>query len=285
MFGQSDSDDYQPFGYIGRIPLYLTTILVISYCVAMATLALCQAGNLPDYGKLLDYNSDSVRTHFQFWRFLTYPLDNGVSIWFAIEMYFLYRFGREVERFIGRASFGMLYFSLVVLGPCLLTAISPWSRHILGLAGSWTPDFAVFIAFCTVYPNIDLLFTIQAKWLAAVLFAINSLELLAGHAIVDLLVFWATCLAAFLFIKYLRGHLQFSLRDYLSQRRSRRALRPLPKPRPSILSKPPTPRDNVIESIDPLLDKIAKHGIGSLTPEERTRLEEARAELLKKPAS
>jgi hypothetical protein len=51
------------------------------------------------------------------------------------------------------------------------------------------------------------------------------------------------------------------------------------------LSKPPTPRDDVIESIDPLLDKIAKHGIGSLTPREREQLEQARAELLKKPAS
>ena len=39
---------------------------------------------------------------------------------------------------------------------------------------------------------------------------------------------------------------------------------------------------DVIESIDPLLDKIAKHGIGSLTEAERARLEEARTELLKK---
>jgi len=40
----------------------------------------------------------------------------------------------------------------------------------------------------------------------------------------------------------------------------------------------------VIESIDPLLDKIAKHGIASLTERERDRLEQVRALLLKKPS-
>jgi len=285
MFGQSDSNDYQPFGYLGRIPLYLTTILLIVYVAVMVALALFQAGNLPDFVPFLDYNSAAVRHNYEVWRFFTYPLVNGPSIWFAVEMYFLYSFGREVERFIGRAAFGMLYISLVLLGPCLLTAASTFYPGFLRLAGSQTVNFAVFIAFCSIYPNVEIFFTFKAKWIAAVILGIDSLQLLAGHDTVDLLVFWATCLAAFLFIKYLRGHIRFSLRDFLSQRRSRRNLRSLPTPRPTILSKPPTPRDDVIESIDPLLDKIAKHGIGSLTPREREQLEQARAELLKKPAS
>jgi membrane associated rhomboid family serine protease len=285
MFGQSDSNDYQPFGYLGRIPLYLTTIILIVEVAAMVTLALCQAGNMADLPRLLDYDSDSVRSHFEFWRLVTYPLVNGPTIWFAVEMYLLYSFGREVERFIGRTSFGMLYFSLIVLGPCLLTAISPFVIGFLPLQGSQTVNFAVFIAFCSIYPNVEIFFTLKAKWIAAVLLGIVSLQLLAAHAIIELGVFWATCLVAFLFIKYIRGHIRFSIRDFFRQRRSRRNLRPLPKPRPAALPKPATPRDNVIESIDPLLDKIAKHGIASLTPEERERLEEARAELLKKPGS
>jgi hypothetical protein len=115
---------------------------------------------------------------------------------------------------------------------------------------------------------------------------IVTLEYLAGHAVVELMVFWGTSLAAFLFIKYLRGHLpRFSLRDYLRQRRSRRNLRAMPGPRPVAARKASAPRDGVIESIDPLLDKITKHGIGSLTERERARLEQAREELLKKPLS
>jgi membrane associated rhomboid family serine protease len=287
MFGQSDSNDYQPLGYLGRIPLYVTTLLVIIYVTVMVALALCQAGDVPDFTHLLVYDSDPVLRHFQFWRFFTYPLINGPSIWFAIEMWLLFSFGKEVERFIGRASVGMLYITLVVVGPCLLAAASAFIPGLPILAGSQTVNFAVFIAFCTIYPNVEIFFTFKAKWIAAVFLGINSLQLLAGHAIALLLVFWATCLAAFLFIKYLRGHIRFrfSLRDTLRRWRSRRSLRPLPKPRPAPQGKPSTPRDDVIESIDPLLDKIAKHGIGSLTAHEREKLEQARAELLKKPLS
>ena len=287
MFGQYDSrDEYQPLGYLGRIPLYVTTLLVITYVAFMTAIALFQAGNLPDFAQLLVYRSDAVQMHYQFWRFFTYPLVNAPpSLWFALEMYLLYSFGREVERFIGRTAFAVLYVSLVVLGPCLLTATATLTHGWLHLQGSQTVDFAVFIAFCTIYPNAEIFFSFKAKWLAAVIIGIDSLQLLAVHAVVELLVFWAATLAAFLFIKYLRGQIQFSFRDYFRLRRSRRSLRSMPPPRPAPRLKPAAPRDNVIESIDPLLDKIAKHGIASLTSREREKLEEARAELLKKPAS
>ena len=39
---------------------------------------------------------------------------------------------------------------------------------------------------------------------------------------------------------------------------------------------------NETSEIDPLLDKIAKHGLGSLTSQERAALERARAKLLEK---
>lgn len=284
MFGQSDSrDDYQPFGYLGRIPLYISTILVITYVAVMVALVLFKAGNAPDVSNLLIYDSGAVRMRYEVWRFVTYPLVNGPSIWFAVEMYLLFSFGREVERFIGRTCFGVLYVSLVVLGPCLLTAAGAWWYGML--AGSGTVDFAVFIAFCTIYPNVEIFFTFKAKWIAAVILGINSLILLQNHMVVDLMVFWATCLGAFLFIKYLRGQFQFSLRDFFRRQRSRRNLRAMPDPRSAPQGKPASPREGVIESIDPLLDKIAKHGLGSLTAREKQRLEEARVELLKKPSS
>jgi membrane associated rhomboid family serine protease len=288
MFRQSDSNDYQPFGYLGRIPLYATTLLVITYVVAMVALALCQAGNVAGYAYLLAFDTDAVRAHLELWRFFSYPLLNGPTIWFAVEMYLLYSFGREVERFIGRSAFAMLYLSLIVLGPCILTAVSTFIPRLPVLMGSSTVDFAVFVAFCSVYPDVDIFFNLKAKWIAAILIGIFSLELLATHRSTELLLFWATCVGAFLFIKYLRGHIVFRLpfRDYFRRRRSRKNLRPLPKPSRTLpASRPALPSDDVIESIDPLLDKIAKHGIGSLTEREREKLEQARAELLKKTSS
>jgi membrane associated rhomboid family serine protease len=281
----SDSNDYQPFGYIGRIPLYFSTILVLVYCVCLVALVFCSAFNGPDIATLLDYDSLAVTRGYQFWRFFSYPLVNLPSIWFALEMYLLYSFGREVERFIGRYAFAMMYLSIVALAPCLSTAVVTLDRTLwIHFFGSYTADFAVFIAFATIYPNAEIFFTFKAKWVAAVLIAIYSLQFLYYKDVVNLVLFWAACLAAFVFIKYLRGQIQFSLRNYLRLRRSRRVLKPLPRPRAASPMLPPkSERDDVIESIDPLLDKIAKHGISSLTASERARLEEARAELLKKP--
>jgi len=287
MFGESDPrNDYAPFGYLGRIPLYVTTLLVITYVAFMVAIALLTTGDVAGLPDLLLFDTGLVREHWQLWRFFSYPVVNEPSLWFAVEMYLLYSFGREVERFIGRTTFAVLYLSLVLLGPCLLTAAGPW--RLSEMAGSGTANFAVFIAFCTIYPNVEIFFTFKAKWIAAVILGINTLIYLEHHAIIELVVFLATSLGAFLFIKFLRGQIESpfrALREHFRQRRSRRALRPLPRPAAPPRGKPATPRDDVIESIDPLLDKIATHGIGSLTPRERERLEAAREELLKKPSN
>jgi hypothetical protein len=59
-----------------------------------------------------------------------------------------------------------------------------------------------------------------------------------------------------------------------------------PKPKFHVVSKPSARRviepENVHDSIDPVLDKISKSGIGSLTASERRALDRARARLLKK---
>ena len=60
---------------------------------------------------------------------------------------------------------------------------------------------------------------------------------------------------------------------------------PVHAPKLKSTSAPASPaQDDVIESIDPLLDKISKHGLASLTAREREKLERARAALLKKPS-
>lgn len=284
MLGLSDTDDYQPFGYVGRVPLYVTTLLVISYVAAMVALALLAAANLAGYAAYLPFESIAILQHFQFWRFLTYPFLNGPSIWFAVEMYMLYAFGREVERFIGRRSFIALYLALVLLVPCLLTAIGGWipTRY----EGSGTLNLGIFIAFVAIYPNVEILFTIKAKWIALVIVGIAVLQCLAAHALIELLILGAVCAGSWLFIKQLRGQIRFALpgRDYFRLRRSRRNLRAMPNPAsPARPRRIPDAAEDVIESIDPLLDKIARSGLASLTAREREKLERARAELLKKP--
>ena len=57
-----------------------------------------------------------------------------------------------------------------------------------------------------------------------------------------------------------------------------------PKPKFKVVPKPTPARrddDDISESVDPILDKIARSGIGSLTPNERRILDRARDRLLK----
>jgi membrane associated rhomboid family serine protease len=281
MFGDSDSrDDYQPYGYIGRIPLFTPTILVILYVAFMAAFALIIAAHGPDFTPILAYDSTWVIHSYQVWRLFSYAALNGPSIWFAVEMYLLFSFGREVEKFIGRRAFAMLYLSLVAVAPCVLSAAGPWLPSTF--LGSGAVNFAIFVAFATIYPNAEIFIVLRAKWIALVILGIFTLADLRDHDLVDLLVLWTTSLTAFLFIKYLRGQVRFSLPNFFRLRRSRRNLRVLPTPPSASQRKLPSPGEDVIESIDPLLDKIAKHGIGSLTDREREKLEQARAALLKK---
>jgi hypothetical protein len=137
--------------------------------------------------------------------------------------------------------------------------------------------FGIFVAFATIYPSAELLLRITAKWTAVILGAIYTLQLLAYHSWTDLAVVWTSIAASFCFVR-LRG-----VGPELIWWENFKA-RLQPRPKFKVVPKPvPTRReeDDISESVDPILDKIAKSGIGSLTPSERRTLDRARDRLLK----
>lgn len=279
MFGVTTSDDYQPVTWMGRYPIHVTTLLVGLH-VACAVLAcfLLAFGGAALLGALM-FDSALVLQAGQIWRLATYALVHSPSslLWFAIEMYMLFVFGREVERFIGRRAFIVLYGTLL-LAPTLV--LSVWGfRERTGLAGSPALHMGLFIAFATIYPHVELLLRIMAKWVALGFAGINTLMLLADRAWPNLAVLWVSILAAFLFIR-LRG----AGPELIWWESVKTMVRPKPKfhvvPRPS--ARRVVEPDNVHDSIDPVLEKISRQGINSLTPTERRALDRARARLLNK---
>ena len=278
MFGVTTSDDYRPVAWMGRYPLDITTILVGLHVICAILIALLAAAHT-GIANYLMFDSAAVWSGGQFWRLATYAFVHVPSnlLWFAIEMYMLFFFGREVERFIGRRAYIWLY-ALLLLMPALVLAL--WGlRARTGLAGSAALHFGVFVAFVTIYPNVQFFLRIQAKWICIILAAIGTLSALAANDWQDLVVLWWSIALAFLFIEW-RGagpelawlnKLKFSVRPksklYVVQKSSER---------------PTVEPDDVYESVDPILDKIAKSGIGSLTVSERRALDRARNRLLKK---
>ncbi len=279
MFGVATSDDYQPVAWVGRYPIHVTTLLVIIHVVCMIISSLLIAIGAGAILSVLAFDSAQVLSTGRVWQIVTYAFVHSPSglIWFAIEMYMLFAFGREVERFIGRRAFIFLYLLLLCLPPILLTIWGLWQRT--GLAGSATIHFAIFIAFAAIYPNVELFLRIMAKWVALVFLGAYSLQLLAFHGWSELAVLWMSAALAYGFIE-LRGagpELAW-LTDWTSRWRSKRSLKLVPRPTVRRVVEP----ENIYESIDPVLDKISKSGIGSLTASERRALDRARNRLLKK---
>lgn len=271
MIGSRKSDDYGPLGWVGQYPIHVATLLVILYCATMIALALVSPLTRVNLVETLAFRSDAAE-RLQLWRFGSYAFLNGPSIWFAVDMFFLVWFGREVERFIGRRAFIILFFVLLLLPACVLSALGFWipTRQY---TGETVLSFSIFLAFAALYPGVEFFFGIKVKWLALILFAIYSLEALSDRDAVQLAVLWSSAAGAFLYMDYVRGFPFFD--------RFKRASRPSPparKPR-----RPPPAEEDVVGSIDPLLDKIARQGLSSLSAREREMLEHARDVLIKRP--
>src|SRR5882724_3108765 len=279
MFGVTTSDDYRPVAWMGRYPVDVTTMLVglhVAAAILTAILVAFSAGFVLPY---LQFDSAQVLYGGQVWRLFTYAFIHAPSglLWFAVEMYMLFVFGREVERFIGRRAYVVLYLVLLVAPTAILTIWGLWQRS--ALAGSPALHFGMFVAFATVYPRVELFLRIMAKWIALILAGVYTFQLLAYHAWTDLAVVWTSIGAAFLFIE-LRGAGPEPV--WWNNMKARMS----PKPKLHVVQKSASRHavepDNLYASIDPILDKISKSGIGSLTANERRLLNRERDRLLKK---
>jgi len=278
MFGVTTSDDYRPVAWMGRYPVDVTTILVIAHVFAMIAGCLLIAFGGSGFLVWMQFDSAAVLHGYAWHQLVTYAFVHPPSniLWFAIEMYMLFVFGREVERFLGRKAFIALY-CIMLIGPSLLLTLWGLSQRT-GFAGSADLHLGVFVAFATIYPRVELMFRIQAKWAAVVGVAAFTLQLLAYHIWWELAVLWFVTAAAFLFVE-LRG-----AGPELAWINNFKALF-RPKPRLHVVQKSSTRRvvepDDVYASVDPILEKISKSGIGSLTDAERRQLDRARKRLLK----
>lgn len=264
---------------MGRYPVDVTTILVGVHVVcAIVTAFIFAIGD----GAVMNYAMfDSAQVwQGQIWRLLTYAFIHQPSpsalLWFAVEMYMLFFFGREVERFIGRRAYMWLYALLLLVPVFVLTLWGLSTRT--GLAGSGAVHFGVFAAFVTLYPNVQFFLRIPAKWIFAILAAIGTLSDLAAHDWPDLVVLWVSIGVAFGFIETRGAGPEFA---WISNFKARFR----PKPKLYVVQKSSTRRtvepDDVYASIDPILDKISKSGMSSLTETERKILDRARNRLLK----
>ena len=272
----TSSDEYKIFAYIKGFPVDLSAVLVAVHICSMLGYTFILAVH-PAWIRLFVCSGESLFGG-KLWQFFTYPFFHNIAaehIWFVVSMAMLIWFGRPIESTIGTLSFGLMYTACAIIPVFLLILLSP----VLPVAvfdGSRTLHFAIFIGFAMLFPHALIFAIIQAKWIAIIFLAIDTLACFAKHDLITLLHLWLSVSVIYGYLRYIHG--QGILRRFMDRIRQRQRLR-LYKPEPSRRARDDTENEQIMDS---LLRKISQQGIDSLTPKEKRRLEDARRKMIDK---
>lgn len=217
--------------------------------------------------------ADEVRGG-QVWRLVTWPIANEPSLWTVLSLAIFYLFGREIERRLGRIRFLWFLLAVTFVPGLVATALD------LNAAGLRSINMSVFLVFVLMYPTARSFFDIPLWVFGVVFLGIEVLQLVGLRAWDELVVLSATGVTAIVMARGF-GLLEIGFLPRFGGRgvRARPARRPRRRRPPAevIPMRPaqPTPEDLLRQAeVDILLDKISEHGLDSLTPEERRRLDE-----------
>lgn len=270
-----------PFrGLVARFGSVTQLIIAINVIVFFLQL-ICGAARFPYFEDYLALSADGLRRGF-LWQPITYMFLHA-GIWhILINLFILLFFGREVEYFIGPKYFTRLYFMAGIFGAALWFAFN--FHSYTPVIGASAAVLGCVIAFATLFPDREvtlLLFfilpvSLKAKYLALVAIAFDVVPLLQGRDLgVAHLAHLGGAAFGYLYIKQL-GY-GATPRWLLWFQNSAARLKPRPRPSPRNMSS----EEFVREEVDPILDKIAREGMQSLTRRERKILESAK-ELMQK---
>lgn len=278
MRSYSSSNDHSPFHIAGHA-LSATALVIVIFVASMVATTILSALGMGRLIAELTYSSSLV-LEGRIWQVITYAFLNPPSLNFAIDMLMLWWFGREVEKFFGRRLFLRLYLMIVLLPPILGLLFINRNVTLAGEPGS----FAIFVAFATLYPNAVLLFGILAKWAGIAWVAIGLLSAMSRQDWQGFIMVLATSALGFCFVRYEQGRLELPRISFTKFSPTRIFEK---KPKFRVVRKEEVvvdtrPRDESSDTVDALLDKIARSGMKSLTDRERALLEKARQDLLRK---
>lgn len=213
--------------------------------------------------------------HGYYWQFVTYMFLHGGVVHLLVNCLGLYFAGREVEIICGPKHLLGMYFLGGIIGGA--AQLAGGDIHLIGASGGVC---AVLMAFATILPELEITVLIffvlplrmRAKWLGAgligtsILFAVTGFGGDIGH-----IAHLGGAVTGWIYARRLGYGGAFWLQRIFRDRRRLRDRRARMNP-----------AQFISEEIDPILDKISREGIHSLTREERRVLELGRDKIAKK---
>lgn len=231
----------------------------------------------------------------QLWRVVTWPLANvRPDVFLVLGIFLVYWFGREIERLIGRIRTAQFLAALVVVGSAAGLALD---TPVFGIR---LLELTLLVAFALEFPNLRFFFGIPSRIIALVVVGLEVINYLGNRDWKGLGVLLAILVAAMVLLRSLglasdlawvpKIPLPGTKSGRPTAGRSRTASRPTAnrsrrpgKKRGDLRvvdgSNAPTGPAGVAPDIDSLLEKISKHGIDSLTADERRALEQTSTRL------
>ena len=269
----TNSNDYAPLFWYKRNPFYLTAFICLAMVIGMIAGVILDTANISSLG-LLGFVPEEF-LHGWIWQIFTYPFLDYPSFFFLFGVLFFFFAGNETEKYLGRKRFIHLLLMLWIIPPALMIL---WRNpHFPPFYfGGYDFSAALIISFATLYPNLEYWGWVPMKWVAAACLFLSSLSYLPKHNWQGLLILWGMCATSFAYIRWLQHGAELPKAFDIFKK-----LRPRPKFKVVPRDAPPS-EDSLHESIDPLLEKISKHGLSSLTAKEKALLEKASASLQKK---
>jgi membrane associated rhomboid family serine protease len=258
-------------------------LLIIANIVVFFVQLLANGANFPYLQQYLALSTEGIRRGFV-WQFVTYMFLHA-TIWHILgNMLILWFLGTEVEYFLGPKYFTRLYFMSGIFGGGLWLAFNftPLLFHhypiYASCIGASAAVLGCVVAYATLFPDREVAFllffilpiNLRAKYLAMIAVGIDVAMLLMGGSGVANLAHLGGAAFGYVYIKQLGYGTTPKWLLWFQDITAR--LRPRPGSAPRNMSSD----EFVREQVDPILDKIAREGLQSLTRRERKILESAK---------
>lgn len=287
----------------GRPPLTMTIKLMIALVASFAFLQIALVYFSSGWLALLPLSLEGVKRGY-LWQVVTFQFVHVGLFHLACNLLGLWFCGRFIEHVLGARRFLLFYLGSGIAGGLLHLALAAAVPKEFGVPvfGASAGVMALVALFCLFQPEAEFLVMfvvpIKAKML---LIAETSIALFFTLVPSDPGIAHAAHLggiaAAFLFFRR-RWHEELmtvpgtALLNRLAKLFRRQTGHPVRPPRPARgtpsdtdpweESRNPSPEDFMVREVDPILEKIAAHGLHSLTAKEKETLERARSRMGKR---
>ncbi len=279
-----------------RVRRSLTVDLIILNAIIFILQSVCLFYNVFPIRKYFYLSLQGLESGY-FWQLITFQFLHSDIFHILINCFVLYFFGRAIEDYLGRSGFLKLYLLSGVIGGILqiLFGLAVPMYRYQAVVGASAGVFGLVAAFATLFPEQPLTtliafiipVTMRAKYLLLIEILITIYGLLFPSSPIANAAHLGGIITGIVYIRWgirFERYLRSLPHRKASIKKEKRITVPEVKTVKWEIDERPEDQDLPAEEfmrreVDPILDKIAAHGIQSLTEKERKILEAARQKM------